>query len=236
VNRLGAEIQRLNILGHPLTVHNRTGNDEFRDELWHTFGTLQGPKTLDRVKLSRGLLESHHARKPLLAQETLWSGNVNHIRANQRDYSDDELRKNAFVIHFSAAALIFADNDGDSSTGFTGTLALADRKQARHDVIRRAWDLCATIPFGRLKPRQDLVTGSTHAFCLAEPGRTYAIYLDRSAPVTVKVDGVSGGAAAYRVTWIDAQTAKRHSGGQTRDGQNLTPPTGGDDWIVLLEK
>jgi hypothetical protein len=234
VNRLGAELQAMNLFRHPITVHNRTGNDEFRDEPWLTFGTLQGPKTINRQRLSRGLLDSHHAEKPLLAQETLWSGNVNHIRPNQRDYTDEELRKNAFVIHFSAAALVFADNDGDSSTGFSGTLDLADRRQPRHDAIKRVWDLCATIPFGGLKPRQDLVRGE-HAFCLAEPGKRYAIYLDRSAPVSVQLSG--GG--EYSVTWIDAgatsNSGRRIRGSTTRDGQNLTPPEGGDDWILLLE-
>jgi hypothetical protein len=231
VNRLGAETQRANLFGHPLTVHNRTGNDEFRDEPWLTFGTLQGPKTLDRVRLNRGLRESHHASKPLLAQETLWSGNVNHIRPNQRDYTDEELRKNAFVIHFSAAALIFADNDGDSSSGFSGTLELATRRQPRHDVIRRVWDICATIPFGRLIPHQDLIEGK-HAFCLAEPGQTYAVYLDSSAPVSVRLEGN----AALRVTWIDAQTGKRQQAAETHDGRNLTPPSGGDDWILVLQR
>ena len=139
VERLGRLIKRLDPLAHPISVHNRTGDDPYRDSDWTTYGVLQGPKSLDRAVLSRGLLESHHPAKPLLAQETLWSGNVNHIRRfGGKDYSDDDLRKNAFVIHMSAAALVFADNDGDSSTGFSGTLALADCRQnaARHHSRR----------------------------------------------------------------------------------------------------
>ncbi|MDO8542907.1 MAG: DUF5060 domain-containing protein [Opitutaceae bacterium] len=233
--RVGGELQRLNVFRHPVSVHNRTGADEYRDEPWTTFGTLQGPKTLDRVRLSRGLLASHHPEKPLLAQETLWSGNVNHIRANQRDYSDDELRKNTFVIHFSAAALVFADNNGDSSTGFSGTLDSKDCRQDRHDVIKRAWDVCATLPFGRLRPRHDLLIGE-HAFCLADPGKYYAVYLDRSAPVSVQLDEAAVAARrGFSMTWIDARSGRRQGAGTTHDGQNLTPPSGGDDWVLVLE-
>jgi hypothetical protein len=231
--RIGRMIQAANVFGKPLSVHNRTGSDEYRDEPWTNYGILQGPKTIERRQLSRGLLESHHPEKPLLAQETLWSGNINHIKRFDRDYTNEELRKNAFVIHFSAAALVFADNDGDSSSGFSGTMDLHDRQQERHDVIKRVWDICATVPFGRLRPRQDLVTGE-HAYCLADPGRHYAVYLDRSAPVSVQLPAARDTAGGYRVTWIDAQRGDRRDGGTTRDGRNLTPPGGGDDWVLVL--
>ncbi|WCJ57860.1 DUF5060 domain-containing protein [Fontisphaera persica] len=135
VNRLGALIQQHNVFGKPLSVHNRTGDDEFRNEPWLTYGTMQGPKTVNCAHLARGLLESHHAAKPMLAQETLWSGNTYHIRGIKRDYTDEELRKNTFVIHFCGAALVFADNDGDSSSGFSGTLALAACKTNRHAAV-----------------------------------------------------------------------------------------------------
>ncbi|MCX8157305.1 MAG: DUF5060 domain-containing protein, partial [Verrucomicrobiae bacterium] len=230
VNRLGALIQQHNVFGKPLSVHNRTGDDEFRNEPWLTYGTLQGPKTVNRAHLARGLLESHHPAKPLLAQETLWSGNTYHIQGIKRDYSDDDLRKNTFVIHFCAAALVFADNSGDSSSGFSGTLDLAACKTNRHAAVKRAWDLCAALPFGSLKPRPDLVKGA-HAHCLAEPGRLFLVYLETSQPVTVRV-----GDGAWRATWIDTRPPyPRRDGGVMRDDQPVTPPPGGDDWVLQLE-
>lgn len=231
VNRLGAAIQAINIFGRPLSVHNRTGDDEFRDEPWLTYGTLQGPKTVNRTRMGRELLASHHPEKPLLAQETLWSGNTYHIRALKRDYSDDDLRKNTFVIHFSAAALVFADNDGDSSSGFTGSLDPKDARQERHDAVKRAWDLCASLPFAHLKPRPDLVQGN-HAHCLAAPGRDYLVYLENSEPVSVRIE-----AGPYRVTWHDTRRPfEQHDGGRTADAKNLAPPPGGDDWVLQLTR
>jgi hypothetical protein len=230
VNRLGALIQQHNVFGKPLSVHNRTGDDEFRNEPWLTYGTMQGPKTVNCAHLARGLLESHHAAKPMLAQETLWSGNTYHIRPIKRDYTDEELRKNTFVIHFCAAALVFADNDGDSSSGFSGTLDLAACKTNRHAAVKRAWDLCAALPFGGLKPRPDLVKGS-HAHCLADPKRLFLVYLENGQPVTVRV-----GEGTWRATWIDTRPPyPRQEGGVVTGEQSLTPPAGGEDWVLQLE-
>lgn len=231
VERLGCLIGRLDPFGHPLSVHNRTGVDPYRDSDWTTFGTVQGPKTKDRGELSRKLLDWHHPRKPLLAQETLWSGNVNHFKRFEggRDYSDDDLRKNGWVILMSGANFVFADNAGDSSTGFSGTMDLDDRRQARHDVIRRVWDAFESVPYGRMKPRQDLVD---RGYCLAEEGREYLVYLESRATVNVRVEG-----EPYAVEWIDPGDASdRRRAGITADGRALTPPAEGDDWLLRLTK
>ena len=69
--------------------------------------------------------------KPLYAQEVFWPGNKYHkIR-----YADD-IRKKAFVLMMSAAAINLADMDGDSSTGFSGSMDLSDRNQVNHDIVR----------------------------------------------------------------------------------------------------
>ena len=235
VNRLGAEIARLDPFQHPISVHNPTGDDPFKDQSWLTYGTLQGPKTFDRARLRDGLLRNHHSQKPLLAQETLWSGNSVHMRANKgADYSDADLRKNAYVIHFCAAYLVFADNDGDSSSGFSGSMDLAERRQARHDIVKGVWDTIATLPWQRTIPGPELVTstGRGNAFCLADPGRTYLVYLDAGGTVDVRVSG-----GPYQVEWINAQNpADRRRADPTHDGKNLVAPHDGDDWILQLAR
>jgi hypothetical protein len=228
VNRLGRMIAAYDVFGHPITVHNRTGDDQFRDADWLTYGTLQGPKTSSLERLSEQLLASHHPQKPLLAQETLWSGNVNHIRAlGGRDYTDDELRGNAWVIHLSAAALVFADNGGgNSSAGFSGSLVPAEADQHRHDVVKQVWDLAEQFPFCRMKPRQDLVDCG---YCLAEPGLSYLVYLPSPVAVMVKVDG-----GPYRAEWINARNGgDRRPGRVLRAGQPWEPPAPGD-WLLWL--
>ena len=227
VHRLGRLIAKLDPFRHPIAVHNRTGDDPFRDADWTTYGVIQGPKTSDLAKLNAGLLESHHPQKPLLAQEALWSGNVNHIRAlGGRDYTDDELRKNAIVIQMSAAAIVFADNDGNSSTGFSGTLDPAAAKQGRHDVLRKVWDFFETTAFYRMKPAQELVD---NGYCLAEAGREYLVYLPEGGQVNVHINE-----GPFRVVWVNARNPEEsREAGSTADGRGLDAPDG-KGWFLRL--
>jgi hypothetical protein len=224
VARLGRLIRRLDVFGHPVSVHNSVGDDPYRDSDWSTYGTLQGPKTTDRRRLSRVLLENHHPDKPLLAQETLWAGNKYHP-----PYSDDDIRKNAYVITMAAASLIFGDMSGDSSSGFSGTMELGDREQHRHDIIKRVWDFFEDIPFDDMRPRPDLVT---NGYCLANPGREYLVYLETRGEVDVHVEN-----GPYTAVWINAQdTADRRNAGTTLDGEALRTPEDGDDWLLHLTR
>ena len=232
LERLGRMIKTLDPFEHAITVHNRTGDDLFRDEDWIDFGTIQGPKTTDQVKLGERHALNHHREKPMYSQETLWSGNKLHP-----DYSDDDVRKNAFVMLMSAAAINFSDNGppagegkGLSSDGFSGTLALDDRYQDRHDIVRRAWDFFETTSYWELTPRSDLVS---HGWCLADEGKRYLVYLTESKPVDVLVGTADG--REYSVTWTDAvDAAKTTDGGTTSDGRRLTPPAGVGDCFVEI--
>lgn len=222
IHQLGLRTRQLDVFGHLLSVHNATGPDVFEDADWTTYGILQGPKTTDRTKLSRGLLGSHHNRKPLYAQETLWPGNKYHP-----EYSLSDIRKNAFVMMMSAATINFADMDGDSSSGFSGSMDLDQRVQARHDAIRSVWDFFETIPFWQMRPRQDRVD---HGYCLANPGQRYLVYLENPGSVTVQTDE-----GPYAVEWINAQNTKDvRSAGTVESPQRLTSPSDGDDWLLSL--
>jgi hypothetical protein len=222
LDRLGEEIKRVDPFGHLLSIHNRTGDDQFAQKAYTSYITLQGPKTTDRSRLSRGLLKNLHHSKPLYAQETLWANNKNHPK-----YSLEDLRKNAWVLMMSGAGLNFAENNGNSSSGFSGSLDLDQRNQSFHDAVKLVWDFFGTLPFHEMNPGQDLVD---KGFCLARPGRRYLVYLPSEGTVNVSVSS-----GHYRVIWIDARNpSRRYDVGTTDDGRNLTPPTGGDDWLVHL--
>jgi hypothetical protein len=224
LDRLGRQIRNLDVFGHLLSVHNRTGDDYFKDKDYTSFGTLQGPKTLDRKKLNAGLLKNHHPQKPLYAQETLWAGNKFHPK-----YSYDDLRKNAYVLLMSAAAINYADMNGNSSSGFSGTMDMAQKNQKVHDIIKHVWDFFETIPFWKMSPRQDLVD---NGFCLAEPGSRYLVYLE--SPGAVNISILPG---KYSIQWIDARnTQHRIDGNPTTSGQKLKSPKTGDDWLLYLER
>ncbi|MHC4497105.1 MAG: DUF5060 domain-containing protein, partial [Planctomycetota bacterium] len=117
VNRLGQKISKMDIFGHPISVHNPSGDDPYKNEDWLSFVTLQGWKRTDLSDIYSGLSKNHHDAKPLYAQEVFWPGNKYHNIRNEVD-----IRKKAFVMMMSAAAINFADMDGNSSTGFSGSM------------------------------------------------------------------------------------------------------------------
>ncbi|MBN2313589.1 MAG: DUF5060 domain-containing protein [Sedimentisphaerales bacterium] len=222
--RLGADIRSLDVFGHALTVHNATGDDIYRGQPWFSFGTLQGPKTTNRQRLAEGLLRNHHPSHPLFAQETLWPGNTfGHPR-----YSNDDIRRNAFVILFCAAMINYGDMTSSSSSGFSNSMNPNDAVNSRHEIIHKVWDTFASLPWSRMKPRPDLVNAG---YCLADPGHSYLVYIEEPATLQVKVRP-----GTYSVEWINArQSSESHHKSETSNGRGLRPP-GEGDWILKLTR
>ncbi|MGH9340844.1 MAG: DUF5060 domain-containing protein [Acidobacteriota bacterium] len=230
VVRLGKTVQRYNVSGHLVSVHNATPDtfegNIYKDADWTDYLITQGPKTFDLAHLSKIHLRNLHLRKPLLAQETLWPGNGAHP-----PYDEVNIRKNAYVLTMSGAAICFGDMNGNSSTGFSGTMALSDRNQSWHDAIKTVWDFFEGLPFYLMKPRQDLLSGS-EAYALAQEGRKYLVYLPSRGTVNVSVP-----AGTYEIIWINAQnTSERILAGRTNTGRDLKSPPHGDDWLLYMHR
>ncbi len=222
INRLGRKIKELDVFGHLISIHNPGGDDPFKNEDWLSFVTLQGWKDTNLSGINKGLLKNHHDFKPLYAQEVFWPGNKYH-----NIHSKIDIRKKAFVIMMSAAAINYADMDGNSSSGFSGSMDLSQKTQVNHDIVRKVWDFFETIPFYRMSPNQHIVD---NGFCLAEQGKQYLVYLPDGGVVNVAIK-----AGQYKVIWINAQnTSDRRYAGMTKDGKNLSIPNGGDDWLLYL--
>ena len=83
-----------------------------------------------------------------------------------------------------------------------------------------------------MKPMNEIVEAveGRHAWCLAEPGHEYLIYLESRGAVNARIEG-----GPYCVEWINAQdTSQRRPAEMTVDGGNLRSPDDGDDWLVRL--
>lgn len=228
INRLGRLIARHDPYGHLLSVHNPTGDDCFGQEDWVGYITLQGPKTVERARLAEAHRRNGRPGKPLYAQETLWPGNGLHRRSAGRDYSLDDIRKNAWVMLFSGAAINFADMDGLSSSGFSGRPEVGRQRQEIHDAIKAVWDLFETLPYPALTPRPELADAG---YCLADAeARTLLIYLD--APGTVRLDGKG----AYAGEWIDpSRPQQRRPTALANAGSEALETPAGDDWLLFLK-
>jgi hypothetical protein len=90
-------------------------------------------------------------------------------------------------------------------------------------------DFFTSFEWWKTEPHDDLV--SSGAWCLAEPGRVYAVYLPNGGTVTVKLDP-----GRYRAQWFNAFTGEVAPIGII-DGPAWTSPKTPDsnDWALLLQ-
>ena len=227
VNRIGQFIRDNDPFDHLVSVHNPTGDDYFRQEDWVSYVILQGPKTVDREKLYKDHIRNSYPAKPLYAQETLWPGNELHSNRIGRDYTPDDIRKNAFTMLFSGATINFADMDGLSSSGFSGRPDLALKKQPIHDIMHRVWDAFGTFPFYILSPNRDLVT---NGYCLADAeAQRIVVYFHTQTAFNITCEGT------YRAEWINPQhPTERKEIGLVTSKDQLHTPNDRDDWILDL--
>ena len=220
----GMAIKELNKNNHLITVHTPTGDSEFRDEPWLDFITLQGPKTTNRKELYEGLLRNHTKKKGLYAQETLWPGNKYHPA-----YTNSDIRKNTIVATMAAAMINFADMNGDSSSGFSGSLDTEKANDEIHKIYNNTLDFFESVDYYKMSPMNEI---ADNGYCLALPGKEYLVYLEEGGMVNLEVEQ-----GEYKVTWVNASNPKEIiDGGLTTDGKGFTSPRHGVDWFLRLVK
>ena len=91
-------------------------------------------------------------------------------------------------------------------------------------------DFLTSFEWWKTEPHDELVDGGN--WCLAEPGRTYAVYLPKAGKVTVRL-----GAGRYRAEWFQPMTGEVIPIGAA-EGPSWTSPAapGRSDWALLVRK
>jgi hypothetical protein len=91
-------------------------------------------------------------------------------------------------------------------------------------------DFMTSFEWWKTEPHDELVTAGN--WCLAEPGRTYAIYLPKAGKVTVHLS-----AGPYSAEWFNPMTGEVIPIGRA-GGPAWTSPSapGRNDWALLLRK
>jgi hypothetical protein len=91
-------------------------------------------------------------------------------------------------------------------------------------------DFFTAFDWWKLVPHDELVTAG--AYCLAEPGRRYVVYLRTGRPVELRLEP-----GAYDAQWFNPRTGQRSSAGAAQ-GPAWTSPASPDnaDWALLLTK
>ncbi len=226
IERLAALIKKYDVSSHLITEHNRTWSsqrgDPFRDKNWYDFSTIQGPKTPDLKHHERTVYKIRHSKKPYYAQETLWGGNMYHPK-----YGVTNIRKIGVVLTMNAAMINFADNDGNSSSGFSGSLNLTDCQQNKHDELKVVWDFFETIPFAEMKP--DTII-APEKFVLAGK-KQILIYAEKQDSFQVNLDGRK----VSRAEWINTQNPSEIIKMEELDYTvPILTPNHGDDWYLRV--
>lgn len=92
-------------------------------------------------------------------------------------------------------------------------------------------DFFERLPWWRLDPRPDLV--SDNAFCLAEPGKLYVIYLPKGGSCDIQLEQ-----APYSIRWFDPRSGRYESlKDENAPAERWISPTASDneDWVMILE-
>ena len=226
INRIGSLIDSLDIHDNVITLHRMKSasqfGDSFIDESWCDMSTLQGPTTRDHEELFSRLNMNHHRYKSQYAQETLWPGNKNHP-----GYTKEEIRRNMLTVLFSGSVLCYADMEGNSSSGFSGSLDLNDVVPWKHEIATEVWDWFETIPFHQMTTRQELV--NSVGYCLAKEGVEYYVYAPEEKSFNLYLDFPY----ELQTEWINASNfTETRKGPSVNSTTRLKTPDDGEDWIL----
>ena len=98
--------------------------------------------------------------------------------------------------------------------------------------MKHLYDLFQKVEFWNMSPSDNLVTSGT-AYCLANTGQEYIIYLPDGGSVTVDLSDATG---ALNVEWCDPKDGIYHDEGTVTGGgiETFTPPFSGDAVLHIV--
>ncbi len=175
--------------------------------------------------------------KPIFAHECLWEGNF-----YQRDagLDVDNLRRAAWVIALNGGQINYADEvipprrwQRREDVGATfSELGLATKPLGQlYDALSNLARFIRSLPFWRMTPHPELASTK---FCLAELGRTYAVYAPQGGRVYLDLTKIEG---KFKARWFNPRTGEWVDGGFISAGsvEEFTAPDG-NDWVLLVQR
>jgi hypothetical protein len=91
-------------------------------------------------------------------------------------------------------------------------------------------DFFTSFDWWKTEPHDELVNNG--AYCLAQPGQIYAVYLPKGGNATIKLES-----GRYAADWFDPQTGDRFSAGTATAPEWKCPDAPGlNDWALLLKR
>ncbi len=232
--------QRLYELTHGrflISVHSLKGSSEaVQKAKWFGYHTIQDK--LDNWNFSKFVwfVELfHRVPKPIFAHECLWEGNF-----YQRDagLDVDNLRRAAWVIALSGGQVNYADEvvpprRWQRRKGVTfSELGLATKPLGQlYDALENLALFMRSLPFWRMIPYPEL---ANTRICLAEVGKTYAVYTPKGGKVQIDLTKIEGN---FKAIWFNPQTGKWAKSSPISAGRTIelfAPDE--NDWVLLVQR
>jgi hypothetical protein len=148
-------------------------------------------------------------------------------------HSADNMRRTAWEIYMAGCYQTTGETARRGTgywpdTGGGWVNGRGDASMVMLEGYARIVDFFTSFEWWRTEPHDELVDGGN--FCLAEPGKVYAVYLPRGGKVTVKL-----GAGKYKGHWFNPRTGEKKPL-PAAEGESWTSPNspGPDDWALLL--
>jgi hypothetical protein len=240
----GTLIEQWDPYRHLATSHPASSNThQDRAAAWFGFTSYQEWSRKQHVLMleSRKLQEKTGRIIPQSNEEYGYEDHYPEWAAAGSD-SADALRRTAWDIYMAGAyqtsgesvrrgTNVFPDTGGGWMNG------RGDDTQTMFVGYGHIVEFFTSFEWWKTNPHDELVDGGN--YCLADPGKTYAIYLPHAGNVTVKLEP-----GTYRAVWFNAASGQRFPMDSDVAGPSWTSPEPPDDtnwrhehdWALLLEK
>jgi len=220
---------------HVVSVHSLEANPETVQRApWLDYHTVQDKlMDLNPIKYAELADLSRKSKKPILAHECLWEGN---LYQKEPGLDMDNMRRGAWIIALSGGQINYADE-----VIFPRKYQLRGRDEVYYSVVGSAMKPCGllygslkilsgfmrSLPLGRMVPCPELSSGKV---CLAEPGKQYVAYSPDGAAITLDLSRAEGRLKTY---WLDPRTGRRSAGTSLTGGESRSFATPGEgDWVL----
>jgi hypothetical protein len=232
----GTFIQEIDPYKHLETSHPAVSNDhQDRASPWFGFVSYQewSRKQHPLMLESRKLQEKTGRIIPQTNEEYGYEDHYPAWAAPGSD-SSDVLRRTAWEIYMAGAYQTAGESARrgtniwpDSGGGWLN--GRGDDTQTMFLGYGHIVDFFTSFEWWKTNPHDELVTQGD--YCLADPGKTYAVYLPHGGPVTVQLQK-----GTYRAFWFSGTTGEKIDLPDVQDAPWTSPAApDGNDWAILLQ-
>jgi hypothetical protein len=245
---IGREIRSTDPHGRMIGIHPGPGpyisSQEFADDDWMSFGEYaqayfapdkEEATDAHRDALHAFILDARRHGKPVVDAEYAYylrDQDFDGVVDKPNSHTRDSYRRASWVIPMAGGYFV---------TGF-GTTYFGGRREVgpffvddpRHAVAVTDLDhlhrFFTSLPWWQLEPHDELAKANGgYAYCLAEPGHTYAVYIAGSRGAELRLaDG------AYRLSRYDPRTGERTELPGPAGGVARLDAPDAQDWAFLL--